>query len=66
MTLEGELAHRASLMPVAPPCHPSLCDKALTPHSRGLAGRTDALTRPRACEGLAAHQAKPGLGLVDV
>ena len=24
VTLEGELAHQASLMPVAPPCHPGL------------------------------------------
>ncbi len=31
MTLEGELAHRANLMPVAPPRHPSLCDKAGRP-----------------------------------
>ncbi len=28
VTLEGKLAHRAILMPVAPPHHPSLCDKA--------------------------------------
>jgi hypothetical protein len=29
MTLEGELEHRPNLVPVAPHCHLSLCDKAI-------------------------------------
>jgi len=30
VTLEGEMAHQVGIMPVAPPCHPSLCDNAPT------------------------------------
>ncbi len=37
VTLEGKLAHRDSLMLVAPPCHSSLCDKACANALCGLA-----------------------------
>ncbi len=64
VTLEGELAHRPSPRPVAPPRHPSFCDKAAVMLEGELAHRPSLISvalprQPSLCDKAAPwHESK--------